>query len=57
MSVNSLSHTVKLFCTIYALTSGRHRFDYSLLAEIIAGVLVSSMIAFGIGRAAARHLR
>jgi len=49
-------NTVRLFCTIYDPTSGRYRFDYSLIVEIVAGVLALGMVAAGI-LAARRNVR
>jgi protein SCO1/2 len=45
-TVEGLVNRVKLFCTIYDPTSGRYRFDYSLIVNIVAGSL-----AFGIALA------
>lgn len=52
VSLDALVRTVKLFCTIYDPSTGRYRFDYSLIVEIIAGVLAFGMAAIGIGFAA-----
>lgn len=45
-TIDGLVNTVKLFCTIYDPSSGRYRFDYSLIMNIVAGSL-----AFGIALA------
>ena len=45
-TVEGLVNRVKLFCTIYDPASGRYRFDYSLIVNIVAGSL-----AFGIALA------
>jgi len=37
--------SVKLFCTIYDPASGRYRFDYSIIADAIAGILALGMVA------------
>lgn len=47
---------LKLFCTIYDPSSGRYRFDYSLLVEVVTGVLALGAAAVGIA-AAARNVR
>jgi protein SCO1/2 len=52
ISLDELVRTVKLFCTIYDPSTGRYRFDYSLIVEIIAGVLAFGMAAIAIGFAA-----
>ena len=49
-------NTVKLFCTIYDPTSGRYRFDYSLIVNILAGGLALGIAAAGI-LAALRNVR
>ena len=41
-------NTVKLFCTIYDPTSGRYRFDYSLIVNIVAGSLALGIALAGI---------
>lgn len=46
--IDSLVNKVKLFCTIYDPTSGRYRFDYSLIVEIVAGALALGIAAIGI---------
>ncbi len=46
--MRSLVSRVKLFCTIYDPTSGRYRFDYSLIVEIFAGALALGLAAIGI---------
>jgi protein SCO1/2 len=40
-----LVRSVKLFCTIYDPASGRYRFDYSIVADAIAGILALGMVA------------
>ncbi len=40
-----LARSVKLFCTIYDPASGRYRFDYSIVADAIAGILALGMVA------------
>jgi protein SCO1/2 len=47
-TVQGLMNTVKLFCTIYDPASGRYRFDYSLIVEIVAGALALGIAAIGI---------
>jgi len=47
-SLQGLANTVKLFCTIYDPTSGRYRFDYSLIVNIIAGGLALGIALAGI---------
>jgi len=44
-----LIRSVKLFCTIYDPASGRYRFDYSIVADAIAGILALGMVAIVIG--------
>jgi len=51
-----LVNTVRLFCTIYDPTSGRYRFDYSLIVNILAGGLALGIAAAGI-LAALRNVR
>jgi protein SCO1/2 len=46
--VEGLLGQLKLFCTIYDPTSGRYRFDYSLIVEVVAGLLAAGMAAAGI---------
>jgi protein SCO1 len=40
-----LVRSVKLFCTIYDPASGRYRFDYSIVADALAGILALGMVA------------
>ena len=47
-SLQGLVNTVKLFCTIYDPTSGRYRFDYSLIVNIVAGGLALGIAFVGI---------
>ncbi len=47
-TLEGLVNKVKLFCTIYDPTSGRYRFDYSLIVEIVAGALALGVAAIGI---------
>lgn len=47
-TLEGLVNTVRLFCTIYDPTSGRYRFDYSLIVDIIAGSLALGMALAGI---------
>lgn len=47
-NVENLLNRVKLFCTIYDPASGRYRFDYSLVVEIVAGALALGLAAIGI---------
>lgn len=54
--VEGLLGQLKLFCTIYDPTSGRYRFDYSLIVEIVAGLLALGIAATGIA-AVGRHVR
>jgi protein SCO1/2 len=51
-----LVNTVRLFCTIYDPSSGRYRFDYSLIVNILAGGLALGIAAAGI-LAALRNVR
>ena len=55
-SLQGVVNTVRLFCTIYDPTSGRYRFDYSLIVNIVAGGLALATIAAGI-LAAMRNVR
>jgi protein SCO1/2 len=55
-TLEGLVNTVKLFCTIYDPTSGRYRFDYSLIVNIVAGGLALGIAAAGI-LAALRNVR
>jgi len=52
----SLIDRVKLVCTVYDPASGRYRFDYSLIVEIVAGALALGIAAAGI-LAAMRNVR
>jgi protein SCO1 len=54
--VASLVGQLKLLCTIYDPSSGRYRFDYSLIVEVVAGVLALGLAAVGIV-AASRNVR
>lgn len=47
-TIEGLVNTVKLFCTIYDPTSGRYRFDYSLIVNIAAGSLALGIALVGI---------
>ena len=49
--VEGLLNRVKLVCTIYDPTSGRYRFDYSLIVELIAGGLAFGIAAVAIAGA------
>jgi len=55
-SLEGLLNTVRLVCTIYDPTSGRYRFDYSLIVNIAAGALALGIAAAGI-LAAMRNVR
>ncbi len=55
-TLEGLVNTVKLFCTIYDPSSGRYRFDYSLIVNILAGGLALGIAAAGI-LAALRNVR
>jgi protein SCO1/2 len=44
-TVEGFLRSVKLFCTIYDPASGRYRFDYSIVADAIAGFLALGMVA------------
>jgi protein SCO1 len=55
-SLSSLVDRVRLVCTIYDPASGRYRFDYSLIVEIVAGALALGIAAAGI-LAALRNVR
>jgi protein SCO1/2 len=46
-----LARSVKLFCTIYDSASGRYRFDYSIIADLVAGILALGMVAVVLGMA------
>lgn len=54
--VEGLLNRVRLVCTIYDPTSGRYRFDYSLIVELIAGALAFGIAAVAIV-AAMRNVR
>ena len=54
--IESVVGRLKLICTIYDPTSGRYRFDYSLIVEIVAGLLALGIAATGIA-AACRNVR
>jgi protein SCO1/2 len=47
-SLSDLVRSVKLLCTIYDPSSGKYRFNFSLIVEIIAGVLALGMMAVAI---------
>ena len=47
-TLEGLVNTVKLFCTIYDPSSGRYRFDYSLIVNIAAGSLALGIALAGI---------
>ena len=55
-TMQGLVNTVKLFCTIYDPTSGRYRFDYSLIVNVVAGGLAFAIALAGIV-AALRNVR
>jgi protein SCO1/2 len=55
-TVQGLVNAVKLFCTIYDPTSGRYRFDYSLIMNIVAGSMAFGIALVGIV-AAVRNMR
>jgi protein SCO1/2 len=44
-TLEGLLRSVKIFCTIYDPSSGRYRFDYSIVADAIAGLLALGMVA------------
>lgn len=46
--VDGLVGRLKLFCTLYDPASGRYRFDYSLIVEIVTGVIALGIAAAGI---------
>lgn len=50
-ALEGLLNRVKLVCTIYDPTSGRYRFDYSLIVELIAGGLAFGIAALAIAGA------
>jgi protein SCO1 len=50
-TLGGLVESVRLFCTIYDPASGRYRFDYALVVEVVAGILALGMVAVAIGRA------
>ncbi len=47
-TIEGLVNTVKLFCTIYDPSSGRYRFDYSLIVNIAAGAMALGIALAGI---------
>jgi protein SCO1 len=47
-TLSGMIRSVKLFCTIYDPASGRYRFDYSIVADAIAGILALGMVAIAI---------
>jgi protein SCO1/2 len=47
-TLRGLVNTVKLICTVYDPASGRYRFDYSLIVEIVAGALALGIAAAAI---------
>lgn len=47
-TLEGLLDTVRLLCTIYDPSSGRYRFDYSLIVNVVSGVLALGMIAAAI---------
>jgi protein SCO1/2 len=49
--LEGMLNRVKLVCTIYDPTSGRYRFDYSLIVELIAGGLAFGIAAVAIAGA------
>lgn len=55
-SLDALIDRVRLVCTIYDPASGRYRFDYSLIVEIVAGAIALGIAAAGI-LAALRNVR
>jgi protein SCO1/2 len=55
-TLQGLVNTVRLFCTIYDPSSGRYRFDYSLIVNVLAGGLALGIAAAGI-LAAMRNVR
>jgi protein SCO1/2 len=55
-TIEGLVNSVRLFCTIYDPTSGRYRFDYSLIVNILAGGLALGIAGAGI-LAALRNVR
>jgi protein SCO1/2 len=55
-TLEGLVDRVRLLCTIYDPTSGRYRFDYSLIVNILAGGLALGIAAAGI-LAALRNVR
>jgi protein SCO1/2 len=50
-TLGGLVESVRLFCTIYDPVTGRYRFDYGLVVELVAGILALGMVAVAIGRA------
>lgn len=56
LALASLVDRVRLVCTVYDPASGRYRFDYSLIVEIVAGALALGIAAAGI-LAAMRNVR
>jgi len=47
-SVSDLVRSVKLLCTIYDPASGKYRFDYTILVEIVAGILALGMVGIAL---------
>jgi protein SCO1/2 len=47
-TIEGLVDTVRLICTVYDPASGRYRFDYSLIVEIVAGALALGIAAAAI---------
>lgn len=55
-TLGGILESVRLFCTIYDPASGRYRFDYALIVDVVAGILALGMVALAIGRAS-RNVR
>jgi protein SCO1 len=48
-SFSGLLRSVRLLCTIYDPASGRYRFDYAVVTDVVAAVLALGMVAVAIG--------
>lgn len=46
VSISDWINNIRLFCTVYDPTTGRYRFDYSVILSFIIGILCLSMILF-----------
>jgi protein SCO1/2 len=55
-TLGGLVESVRLFCTIYDPATGRYRFDYALVVDVVAGILALGMVGVAIVRAS-RNVR